>query len=91
MIYVIAPHNHEQPLILVMWVADRAAHPWIRPWFPLFQGGQVQLQLQLQNYTLQQKRFVLRGVMQCKLSKQVGDVPLLPMPMGNYILCVYVK
>jgi len=26
-----------------------------------------QLQLQLQNYTLQQKRFVLRGVMQCKL------------------------
>ena len=27
----------------------------------------LQLQLQLQKYTLQQKRFVLRGVMQCKL------------------------
>jgi len=27
----------------------------------------LQLQLQLQNYTLQQKRFALRGVMQCKL------------------------
>jgi len=89
MIYVIAPHNHEQPLILVMWVADRAAHPWIRPWFPLFQGGQVQLQLQLQNYTLQQKRFVLRGVMQCKLVETSrGCTPLAHAYGQLYTLCL---
>ena len=32
----------------------------------------LQLQLQLQNYTLQQKRFVLRGVISVSLSKHVG-------------------